>query len=241
MSWGYRYRYYGKPSVANQKANAEKQLSKLRKTYPEIEPVSIEGNKIAKTWWGISWCKNLERYADYENRIERGRSYVKNGLVLDLKITAGTVIAMVSGSDVYDVAVKINQLPGKKWEEITSHCAERIDSIAQLVDGEFPEELADVFMQQGSGLFPAPREIHLYCSCPDVARMCKHVAAVLYGVGARLDTDPLLFFTLRRINPTALIKKSVDEKMKSLLANANKRSKRVIREKDVERIFGLSG
>jgi uncharacterized Zn finger protein len=239
MSWGYRNRFYSKPSVESQRRKAENQLAQLRKTYPEIEPVEIEGNKIAKTWWGISWCKNLERYADYENRIGRGRSYVKNGLVLDLKIDEGTLIAMVSGSDVYDVEIKINKLRNAKWDDITERCAKRIDSIAQLVDGGFPEELADIFMQQGTGLFPTPREIHLYCSCPDIARMCKHVAATLYGVGAKLDTDPLLFFTLRGVDPSALIKKSVDEKMKSLLKNAKKKSKRVINERDVERIFGV--
>lgn len=237
MGWGYRY--FEKPSIAEQKQSAEKRLDKLRKKDPEIQPVVIEGKKITTTWWGIAWCKNLERYADYENRIGRGRSYVRNGLVLDLRIAEGAVIAQVSGSRLYKITIKIDRLSDQKWKKIAEQCAKRIDSIAALAEGRFPEEFQEVFMKQGDGLFPSPKEIHMDCSCPDWATMCKHVAAALYGVGAKLDTDPLLFFTLRGIDPTALIKKSVDEKMKSLLENSTKKSNRVIREEDVGRIFGV--
>ena len=236
---GWEYGYYNKPSIAQQRRSAEKRLATLRKKNSNIQPIVIDGRKIAKTWWGIAWCKNLERYADYENRIGRGRSYVQNGFVLDLRIAEGMVTAQVSGSKLYKITIKIDRLHDKKWKKIAAQCAKRIDSIAALVEGTFPEEFQEVFMKQGDGLFPSPKEIHMNCSCPDWATMCKHVAAALYGVGAKLDSDPLLFFTLRGIDPTALIKKSVDEKMKSLLANARKKSKRVISEKDVGRIFGV--
>jgi uncharacterized Zn finger protein len=237
MGWGYGY--YNTPSVAEQKRRAEKQLAKLRKKDPDIEPVVIEGKKIATTWWGIAWCKNLERYADYSNRIGRGSAYVKNGFVLDLCIVEGMVAAQVSGSSLYQVEIEIDRLPEEKWRKLAELCGKRIDSIAALAEGKFPEEFQEAFMRQGDGLFPSPKEIHMDCSCPDWADMCKHIAAALYGVGARLDTDPLLFFTLRGIDPTELIMKSVDEKMKSLLANAGKTSGRVIDEKDVGRIFGV--
>ncbi len=237
MSWGYGY--YSMPSAAQQKKQAEKRLAKIRKSRPDIQPVQIEGRKIAKTWWGVSWCQNLERYADYGNRIGRGRSYVRNGLVLDLRITAGKVSALVSGSSIYDVEIKIDRLPAKKWNAIAALCAKRVDSLAALAQGNFPEEFAEIFMRQGDGLFPSPKEIHMDCNCPDWADMCKHIAAALYAVGAKLDTDPLLFFTLRGIDPAELIKKSVDEKMKSLLENAEKKSKRAINENDVARIFGI--
>ncbi len=237
MDWGYGY--YKKPSVAEQRREAEKRLEKLRKKQPDMDPLRIEGTKIAKTWWGISWCKNLERYADYENRIGRGRSYVKNGLVLDLRIIEGKISALVSGSSLYKIEITIDKLPAKKWNAVVSRCAKRIDSIAALAEGKFPEEFAEIFMQQGDGLFPSPKEIRMNCDCPDWAGMCKHIAAALYGVGAKLDTEPLLFFTLRGIDPAELIKKSVDEKMKKLLENANEKSKRVIDDKDAARIFGL--
>lgn len=237
MGWGYNY--YRKPSLEEQRRSAKKQLDKLIKKDPEIQPVVIEGNKIAKTWWGIAWCKNLERYADYENRIVRGRSYVKNGFVLDLRIAQGVISAQVSGSSLYNIVINIDQLSEKKWKKIAEQCAKRIDSIASLVEGRFPEEFQEIFMKQDGGLFPSLNEIHLNCSCPDWAIMCKHVASVLYGIGAKLDTDPLLFFVLRGIDPTELIKKSVDEKMKLLLDNAKKKSKRMIADKDVGRIFGV--
>ena len=237
MGWGYGY--YRTPSVAEQKGKAAKRLATLRKKDPGIQPVIIEGTKIANTWWGAAWCNNLERYADYANRIGRGRSYVKNGLVLDLRIAEGEVRAQVSGSSLYTVTIKIDKLPQIKWKKIAEQCANHIDSMAALAEGEFPGEFKEAFLKQGDGLFPSPKEIHLGCSCPDWASMCKHVAAALYGVGTKLDTDPLLFFTLRGINPAELVKKSVDEKMKLLLANANKRSKRVIAAKDVGRIFGV--
>ncbi|GHV78726.1 hypothetical protein AGMMS49944_05170 [Spirochaetia bacterium] len=236
MGWGY---YYRKPSVGQQRVEAKERLEKLRKKNPDMTPVIIDGNKIAKTWWGSSWCKNLERYADYDNRIGRGRSYVRNGLVLDLNISEGMITALVSGSSLYKITIKIDKLSAKKWKDIAEQCAMRIDSIAALIEGKFPEEFGEIFMKQGDGLFPTPKEIHMDCSCPDWATMCKHVAAALYAVGARLDTDPLLFFSLRGIDPSELIKKSVDEKMKSLLANAGKKSDRVIASKDIKRIFGI--
>jgi len=237
MGWGYDY--YRKPTVAQQKRSAEKQIAKLRKKNTDLQPVVLEGNKIAKTWWGVSWCENLERYADYGNRIGRGRSYVRNGFVLDLRISEGIITALVTGRNLYTVTIKIDKLPEKNWKKIAEQCARRIDSVTALVEGKFPVEFQEVFMKQGDGLFPSPKEIHMDCSCPDWATMCKHVAAVLYGVGAKLDSNPLLFFTLRGIDQTELIKKSVDEKMKSLMVNAQKISKRVIDEKDAARIFGV--
>jgi uncharacterized Zn finger protein len=236
MSWGYGY--YSKPSVASQQKQAEKRKKQLEKKLGELQSIVIQGGKIAKTWWGIAWNKNLESYADFENRIGRGRSYCKNGFILDLRVAEGEITAQVSGSSIYEVMIKIDKLSEKKWGKICAACAKRVENIGALVEGKFPQELADVFMKQGEGLFPTPREIHMYCDCPDIARLCKHIAAALYGVGARLDSDPLLFFKLRGVDPGELIKKSIEEKMQSLLVNAGKKSKRVIADGDVERIFG---
>jgi uncharacterized Zn finger protein len=237
MGWGYEY--YKKPSVASQQRQAEKRRKQLEKKLGALQPIVIEGNKIAKTWWGLAWNKNLESYADFESRIGRGRSYCRNGLILDLRITEGEIAARVSGNSLYTVNIRIDKLPDKHWDKICAACAKRVENIGALVEGKFPQELADVFMKQGEGLFPTPREIHMGCSCPDWAGMCKHVAAALYGVGARLDSDPLLFFKLRGVDPSALIKKSVEEKMQNLLANAGKKSTRVIEDDAVARIFGV--
>jgi uncharacterized Zn finger protein len=238
--WGYSgYKPY-KP-VAAKKADARQKLAKLKKQNPDISPVVIEGRKIAVTWWGAAWNKNLESYADFANRIGRGRSYVKNGMVLDLQIGPGVVTAMVSGSrkNPYEVEINIDKLSERRWQNIVNQCSRRIAGISDLVEGKFPEDLAEIFLKQELGLFPAPSEIHLDCSCPDWARMCKHVAAALYGVGARLDQDPMLFFTLRGIDFSELLKKSVDEKIDSMLKNAGKKSARTIDDADITGLFGL--
>lgn len=235
--WGY-YEYV---PISAKKAAAEKQLAKLKKKNPNICPVVISGNKIAQSWWGVAWNKNLESYADYSNRIGRGRSYVKNGFVLDLQISPGTVTALVhgSGSKPYMVEIAIAPLSKHKWNSITKDCSRSIANLEELAGGQFPKDLAELFTQKGHGLFPTPKEIKFDCSCPDWAYMCKHVAAALYGVGARLDEDPTLFFKLRDIPFEDLLKKSVEEKMRNMLKNAGKKSKRVIKDADIKKIFGV--
>lgn len=236
--------YYGFPryeSVAEKKAKASRSLAKMKKKNPDIEPVIIEGRTLAKNWWGKSWNINLESYADYSNRIERGKRYVRNNAVLDLKISKGKVAAKVQGSRVkpYDVEITIDALDNKKWEQVTELCNHRIDSLEQLIEGKFPKELEILFTDKKYGMFPSPKEIHFACSCPDWAYMCKHVAATLYGIGARLDNDPMLFFALRDIDGQMLIRKSMERKLESMLKNAGKKSKREIAAKDISDIFGL--
>lgn len=238
MGWGYYPEYV---PVAKKQADAKKTLEKLKKKNPNIHPVVIEGTKIAKTWWGIAWNKNLESYADYSNRIDRGRAYVRNGFVLDLQIDAGTVTAIVAGSgrNLYNVKVTIETLPKTTWNNITEICGRSIATIDQLVQGKFPKELGELFTGKGGGLFPSPKEIKLSCDCPDWADMCKHVAAVLYGIGARFDDDPTLFFKLRNIEIEALIQKSIEEKMENMLKNAGKKTRRIIKDADIGGLFGI--
>lgn len=235
---------YGYPkyqSVAEKKEKARKSLVKLKKKNPDIEPVIIEGTKLAKSWWGKSWNENLESYADYENRITRGKSYVRNNAVLDLKISKGIIEAKVQGSRAkpYDVEIQIEPLSSEKWEQVTELCNHRIDSLEQLIEGKFPKELEVLFTDRKYGMFPSPEEIYFDCSCPDWASMCKHVAATLYGIGARLDINPMLFFELRDLDGQKLIRKSMDQKLESMMKNAGKKSKREIPDKDISDIFGL--
>jgi len=216
------------------------QLAKLRKKNPNIKPVVIDG-KLARTWWAQAWNRNLESYADYSNRIDRGRAYVKSGAVLDLTIAPGEVRALVQGSRVkpYDVAVKIDPLQKQKWYAITQRCSRKITNLEDLSSGKFPTELMELFTNKGDGLFPSPKEIKFSCSCPDWATMCKHVAAVLYGIGARFDEDPTLFFLLRDIEFTELLRKSVEEKMNSMLKNAGKVTTRTLTDANTLELFGV--
>jgi len=235
------YGFYSYESVAVKKARAANALLKLKKKNPDIAPVIIEGRQIAKSWWGKAWIENLERYADYANRIDRGKSYVKNGMVLDLQIRKGSISALVCGSRAkpYEVSINIDPLPPASMDKLAKLCGHRIDTIEALIAGKFTKELGDLLSAKGTGLFPSPKEIHFSCSCPDWANMCKHVASVLYGIGARLDGEPLLFFTLRNIDSERFIKKSVAKKTELMLANAGKNSSRSIDDKDIAGLFGV--
>ena len=228
-------------SVAQRRAKAEKKLRQLRKKRPNIKPVIIEGRSLATTWWGKSWNSNLERYADYHNRIERGRSYVRHRAVLDLQMRRGTITALVQGSDTqpYEITIKIDKLNTRNWVTIRQACEGSFDSLGELLAGKFPQSLKDLFFRKGSGLFPAPQEIHFDCSCPDWASMCKHVAAVLYGIGVRLDEKASLFFTLRGINVDDIITQTVAETTQALLSKAERQRDNVLDDADLGDVFGI--
>jgi uncharacterized Zn finger protein len=228
-------------SVAEKRLKAQKSIEKLKKKNPDICPVIIEGRKITKTWWGKSWNDNLESYSDYENRIGRGRSYVRHGAVLDLKITQGTINALVQGSasKPYQVTISIQPLSKNIWQVITKNCVGKIESLQELIEGKFPKKLSELFTAKGEGLFPNTKEIRLQCSCPDGANMCKHVAAVLYGVGARLDDDPTLFFVLRNVEVDNLISETISQKTETLLEKAKAKSRRIIEDTDISDMFGI--
>jgi uncharacterized Zn finger protein len=201
VDWGFR-RYVPR-SVRRRQAAQEK--AKLAKKGHAVSPVIVEGRTIAHTFWGRAWCENLERYSDYSNRLPRGRTYVRNGSVLDLQFVPGKVRARVSGSRIYDVEVRVAAVPKLRWTAICNDCSGRIDSVVELLQGKLSNGVMSRICREKTGLFPTPAEIQFSCSCPDWASMCKHVAAVLYGIGARLDHAPDLLFSLRKVDPQALI------------------------------------
>ena len=200
--------YYGwKPyvPVAARRAQTVKAAAKAAKAGAKYEPVAASRGAIAKTFWGKAWCDNLEQYSDYDNRLPRGRTYARNGSVLDLKITEGKVAALVMGSSLYKVSINVAAVPGKQWQAVCADCAGSIDSLVELLQGRLSKAVMERICAAKTGLFPAPKEIDFDCSCPDWATMCKHVAAVLYGVGARLDQQPELLFSLRRVHAKDLV------------------------------------
>jgi uncharacterized Zn finger protein len=236
-----RWYYPEYVSVAQKKGKAEKKLKELMKKNPGMKPLLLEGSAIAKSWWGKSWNKNLERYADYSNRIGRGRSYVRSGAVLDLQITPGQVESLVQGSssNPYSITIKIGKLKAGILEKIKTTCSEKLESLQELLSGKFPKVLEEIFLKKDEGLFPSPSEIVFNCSCPDMASMCKHVAATLYGVGARLDESPELFFNLRKIEMENLVSLAVKDKTKKMLEKAEKKSSRIISGADLSSVFGI--
>ena len=189
--------------VAERRRRAMRRMEALRKKGVDVQPVAITGRKIATSFWGEAWCHHLESFSDFENRLPRGRTYVRNGSVCHLAIAQGRIEAKVSGSEVYDVTVTIKTLPGRKWTALKGRCSGQIGSLLELLEGRLSNHVMEVVTDRKAGLFPLPGEMSFRCSCPDWARMCKHIAAVLYGIGARLDAKPELLFTLRPQGPGA--------------------------------------
>src|SRR5689334_8221238 len=188
-------------SIAERKSQAAKQIEKMRKKGRVIEPVEIKGKAIAQKFWGKRWCDHLESFADYENRLSRGRTYVRNGSVCHLRLQEGSAEALVSGSSLYTVEIKIKTLLLNKWKSIKEKCIGHVGSLLDFLQGKISDHVMKIVSNEQEGLFPQSDEIDYSCSCPDFAGMCKHVAAVLYGIGSRLDTNPELLFHLRGVDP----------------------------------------
>lgn len=231
---------FSQPTTAELQRNSESSRKKAQDKGQILEPVVIVGRTIAKSWWGQAWCRNLEQYADFESRLDRGKRYVRTGAVLDLKIQKGRVLAKVQGSrkTPYKVEIRISPLSEEKCQKILEKCGKRIENLEALATGNFPAELKELFTGQ-EGLFPTPKEISFACSCPDWALMCKHVAAVLYGIGARLDSQPTLFFKLRGVDIDRFLDVAVANKVEAMLENAQKPSSRILEGADLNALFGV--
>lgn len=204
--WGFRPYV----SVEKRRANAMKEVKKLANKGQPISPVQLDGRKIASTFWGKAWCENLEAYSDFSSRLPRGRTYVRNGSVVDLQIKPGSVTALVSGSELYRVTISIKPLRSATWDDVRRNCSGKIASVIELLNGRISDHVMQIVTNQSNGLFPSPTEIEMECSCPDWAGMCKHVAATLYGVGARLDQQPELLFALRKVDHLDLVAQAAE-------------------------------
>lgn len=230
---------YSQPTTSELKKRSAESIKREKGKGSALEPVRVTGRTIAKNWWGQAWCSNLEQYADYASRLDRGKRYIRTGAVLDLKIEKGKIRARVQGTrkTPYKIEIRISPLSEEKCQEIIKKCSRKIENLESLLSGTFPEELKELF-QGNNGLFPEPKEISFNCSCPDWALLCKHVAAALYGVGVRLDNDPALFFQLRGINMDHFIDVTLANKVEAMLENAENPSSRII-EGNVDSLFGV--
>lgn len=232
MGWYGGYGPY--VSVAEKKAKALAYVEKLKKKGRVITPIEkITTKKIATTFWGEAWCTGMESHSAYALRLDRGKTYVKNGSVVDLQITAGKVTSLVAGSEVYEVEIKIDALKPKKWEAIKEQCAGQVGSALELLQGKFDKSVMAILTDKKEGLIPLPGEIKVDCTCPDGVGMCKHVAATLYGVGSRLDKSPDLLFTLRCVNHLELIQQAA--KVDTSTTNENA----VVPQDELADLFGI--
>jgi uncharacterized Zn finger protein len=213
MSWNNRSGFPEYITVAEQKKRIAKKKEKLQSKNKTLtlQPIVVPGRLLTKTFWGKAWCNNIESYADYAYRLDRGRSYVRYGAVADLKISSGLVNALVCGTRTYTVTVSIAKAPAKSWQSLIKSCAGKISSLVELLQGKFSDHIMKIMTEPTSGLFPKPAEISFTCSCPDHAQLCKHVAAVLYGIGVRLDNTPEHLFLLRSVDHSELLKGAFDQ------------------------------
>lgn len=235
MSWNnFGFRPY--VPVAERRRKAMQTVTKMEKQGKAVLPVKIEGRTIARSFWGKAWCDNLESYSDYANRLPRGRTYVRNGSVVHLEVGQGVIQAMVSGSELYRVSIKIKPAQAAKWKALCRECAGGIGSLIELLQGRFSSQVMQILTRRETGLFPSPAEIDLDCSCPDWADMCKHVAAVLYGVGSRLDHSPELLFTLRSVHHEELITQAAQAT--DLAAKASGAASE-LSESEMSSVFGI--
>ncbi len=234
MAYGY-YGFAPYVRVAERRKRAAHKVARLRKDGHEPSPVEIAGRTIATTFWGKGWCNHLESFADFANRLPRGRTYVRNGSVIDLQIARGEVRALVSGSTIYEAKVQVQPLPTTRWARVRKECSGRIGSVVELLAGKLSGGVMEVLCHREKGLFPSTREISMSCSCPDGVWLCKHLAAVLYGVGARLDHSPHLLFTLRGVDGAELV---ADAGTGSGLAAASS-AKGALADEQLAEIFGI--
>ncbi len=211
-----------------------REVAKRKKKGLAVDPVAIEGRTIARSFWGKAWCDHLESYGDYANRLPRGRTYVRSGAVLHLAVSPGRVDALVQGSDLYEVSVSVTPLARPRWRGVVDACSGEIDSLVELLRGRLSDGVMRVVTDRDKGLFPAPSQIRMECSCPDWAQMCKHVAAVLYGIGARLDERPELLFALRKVDHLELLSAGA-----AAPGRARRPDAQAIAPSDLASVFGI--
>lgn len=233
---------YSQPDADELRKKALDSIRSAKKKGRKYEPVAARTKRgdLCESWWGQAWCSNLERYADYASRLDRGKRYVRSGAVVDLQIRNQIVEARVQGrrKTPYKVEIRIGRLSEENCQKIISRCNKKIESMEALIRGQFPEELKDIFTEKG-GLFPSPQEISFGCSCPDWALMCKHVAAVMYAIGIRFDENPFYFFELRGIDVERFIDVALENRVGQMLKNADCKSSRILDTADVSSLFGV--
>lgn len=223
--------------VAERRKQAAKEVAKMAKKGMTVTPVTISGKKIAESFWGKSWCEHLESYSDYSNRLPRGRTYARNGSVMHLEVRSGEILAIVSGSSLYEVLISIAPVSKAKWNAICNVCAGGVGSLVELLQAKLSSSVMAHISDRKNGLFPAPSEIKIQCSCPDYAGLCKHAAATLYGVGNRLDLQPELLFQLRSVDAADLITHAAGSELLQSASTAGGSPE--IDESDLSSIFGI--
>lgn len=152
-----------------------------------------------RQWWALQWLDLLEKYR-FKKRLERGRNYAREGNILRIDFEGAKVTADVQGTadEPYHLWIKLDRFRDEDWNYVIQSLAEKAIFSAQLLAGEMPENIEEVFIANGLSLFPfSLSDVHSRCNCPDPKNPCKHIAAVYYELADRFSEDPFILFQLR--------------------------------------------
>ena len=173
----------------------------------ELHPVVSRSRKLATRFWGSAWMRHLAVCESGGLCLAPGRTLLRHGCVLDVQVAPGRVTALVSADALYDVELRLTPPEEERVEELAALCAGKIDSLLSLLEGRVDESLLQQLCDPENGLLPDARDWRISCSCPDWSEPCPHAAAAMYALGVLLDAQPELLFTLRAIDPSALLRK----------------------------------
>ncbi len=170
----------------------------------QLNPVHEKSRKLAKNAWGSAWMRQLA-YCEQEGfSLAAGRSLLRHGCVLDVQVGRGTIDALVSGEELYEIHLKLAEPDEEKIEYLREQCGAHIDSLVALLDGKIDASVMQQLCDPEEGLLPLPYEWQMDCNCPDWNEPCPHAAAAIYAAGCLIDAEPRLLFTLRGIEPSTL-------------------------------------
>ena len=192
-------------SIGARRARALPEMLRLRERGVHVQPIETTGQIIAQRFWGRRWCDRLDSFTAHDNHLPLGRSLVRNGSVCHLEIRPGALEAMVAGSALFRVVVRIPTTEPAAWQALARTCAGRVGSLQDLLRGALPDGVIEAVAGPERGLLPSRSELDPHCGCGDGAALCRHAAAALYGVGRRLDAAPELLFRLRGVDETDLL------------------------------------
>lgn len=187
--------------VKKRRETAESVAARLTAEGEELQPARAHGKAIASSFWGRAWCRAIEDWQDYESRLPAGRSLLKNGGVIDLKLSENLALAQVVSDRLYQVRIRFSGVEEEQLDALRKACAGRLTSLIDLIRGDLSDDVMSLICDPAYGLFPRYSELKPACDCLDDAVLCRHAAAALYAIAPRLDDQPELFFTLRGIDP----------------------------------------
>ena len=184
---------------------AQQRLAELQAGGEELRPVINTTRKLASHFWGSAWMKQLAHCESGGMCLAPGRTLLRHGCVLDLRITPGCITALISAEKLYEVDLHISPIEGERLETLSQACYNHIDSLLALLEGNTNPDVLQQLCHPDHGLLPTPQDWRMRCTCPDWAEPCPHAAAAIYAAGCLIDTAPHLLFTLRGIEPASLL------------------------------------